>query len=68
MEESTELMNTVVRINEQLTEIVGMFNSLLVLMRDFTVNYNNASTEVRQRKINQIRTILRDMEQKLNVA
>jgi hypothetical protein len=68
MEESTELMNTVVRINEQLTEIVGMFDSLLVLMRDFTVNYNNASTEVRQRKINQIRTILRDMEQKLNVA
>jgi len=61
-------MNTVVRINEQLTEIVGMFDSLLVLMRDFTVNYNNASTEVRQRKINQIRTILRDMEQKLNVA
>jgi len=61
-------MNTVVRINEQLTEIVGMFDSRLVLMRDFTVNYNNASTEVRQRKINQIRTILRDMEQKLNVA
>jgi vancomycin permeability regulator SanA len=67
MEDPIELINTVVKFNQALLNVVAIFDVLIQELKEYTFNYHNLEAEQRSRKMTHIRELIARMEIVLNV-